>query len=104
MLVVHVHIKVDPERLEEFLAETRRNSDASLQEPGVRQFDVLQDETDPAHIVLTEAYVDQEAADAHKRTEHYARWQEAVEGMMTEPRRRTRFTLVHPVGAGGQAS
>ena len=54
----------------------------SLQEPGVRRFDVLQDECDPTHVVLSEVYVDQAAADAHKQTPHYARWRDAVAGMM----------------------
>jgi autoinducer 2-degrading protein len=96
MLVVHVHVRVVPDRLEEFLAETRRNAEASLQEPGVRRFDVLQDEADAGHFVLAEAYVDQAAADAHKQTAHYARWRDAVADMMAEPRQPTRFGAVFP--------
>ena len=96
MLVVHVHVHVLPGHLEAFLAETRRNSGASLQEPGVRRFDVLQDEGDPAHVVLDEVYVDQAAVDAHKQTEHYARWRDTVAGMMAQPRSSTRFTAVAP--------
>ena len=100
MLVVHVHVHVLPGDLEAFLAETRRNSQASLQEPGVRRFDVLQDEADPAHVVLDEVYVDQAAADAHKQTEHYARWRDTVAGMMAQPRSSTRFTAVAPAEDG----
>jgi len=100
MLVVHVHVHVLPGDLGAFLAETRRNSQASLQEPGVRRFEVLQDEGDPAHVVLNEVYVDQAAADAHKQTEHYARWRDTVAGMMAQPRSSTRFTAVAPVEHG----
>ena len=100
MLVVHVHIRVKPEHLDGFLEETRRNASASLQEPGVRRFDVLQDEADEARVVLNEVYLDQAAADAHKQTAHYARWQGAVAEMMAEPRTRTRFASVFP-GEGG---
>ena len=96
MLVVHVHVHVTPDDVEAFLAECRRNAEASLQEPGVRRFDVLQDEGDPAHVVLNEVYVDQAAADAHKQTAHYARWRDAVAGMMAQPRSSTRFTAVAP--------
>ena len=96
MLVVHVHIRVKPEHLDGFLEETRRNASASLQEPGVRRFDVLQDEADETHVVLGEVYVDQAAADAHKQTGHYARWQDAVAEMLAEPRTRNRFTSVFP--------
>ena len=100
MLVVHVHVHVTPGDLEAFLAETRRNSQASLQEPGVRRFDVLQDEGDAAHVVLNEVYVDQAAVDAHKQTEHYARWRDTVAGMMAQPRSSTRFTAVAPAEGG----
>lgn len=105
MLVVHVHVHVTPGDLDAFLAETRRNAEASREEPGVRRFDVLQDEGDPAHVVLNEVYVDQAAADAHKRTAHkrtahYARWRDAVAGMMGRPRSSTRFTAVSPAEDG----
>ena len=100
MLVVHVHVHVRPDDVERFLAETRRNAAASLQEPGVRRFDVLQDEGDPAYVVLTEVYVDQAAADAHKQTPHYARWRDAVAAMMAQPRSSTRFAAVSPAEDG----
>jgi (4S)-4-hydroxy-5-phosphonooxypentane-2,3-dione isomerase len=100
MLVVHVQIHVRPEDLDAFLAESRRNASASLQEPGVRRFDVLQDEGDPAHVVLSEVYVDQAAADAHKQTDHYARWRDAVAPMMAQPRSSARFTALFPGDEG----
>ncbi len=100
MLVVHVHVHVTPDDVEAFLAESRRNAEASLQEPGVRRFDMLQDESDPAHLVLSEVYVDQAAADAHKQTPHYARWRDAVAAMMAQPRSSTRFTTVFPAEDG----
>ncbi len=96
MLVVHVHVRVKADDVEAFLAETRRNAAASVQEPGVRRFDVLQGESDPAQVVLSEVYVDQSAADAHKRTAHYARWRDAVAAMMAAPRTSTRFVAVFP--------
>jgi (4S)-4-hydroxy-5-phosphonooxypentane-2,3-dione isomerase len=100
MLVVHVHVRVKPEDLETFIGETRLNAAASLEEPGVRRFDVLQDEGDPAHVVLNEVYVDSSAADAHKQTAHYARWRDAVAPMMAEPRSSTRFAAVFPAQDG----
>jgi autoinducer 2-degrading protein len=96
MLVVHVHVHVKPEDLDAFLAETRRNAASSLEEPGVRRFDVLQDQGDAAHVVLNEVYVDQAASDAHKQTAHYARWRDAVAPMLAEPRASTRFAAVFP--------
>jgi (4S)-4-hydroxy-5-phosphonooxypentane-2,3-dione isomerase len=104
MLVVHVHVRVRPERVEEFLAATLVNAKASLGEPGVARFDVIQDQADPAHVVLVEVYHDDDAAAAHKMTPHYAAWRDAVADMMAEPRASAKFTAVFPDGAEGWAS
>jgi autoinducer 2-degrading protein len=96
MLVVHVHVRVRPGQVEEFLAATLVNARASLAEPGVLRFDVIQDEADPAHVVLVEVYRDGDASAAHKLTPHYATWRDAVAEMMAEPRASTRFSAVFP--------
>jgi len=96
MLVVHVHVRVRPGQVEEFLAATLTNARASLAEPGVLRFDVIQDEADPAHVVLVEVYRDADASAAHKLTPHYAAWRDAVAGMMAQPRASTRFSAVFP--------
>lgn len=104
MLVVHVHVRVRPGQVEEFLAATLPNARASLAEPGVLRFDVIQDEADPAHVVLVEVYRDADAPAAHKLTPHYAAWRDAVAEMMAEPRASTRFSAVFPPGGEGWAS
>jgi autoinducer 2-degrading protein len=96
VLVVHVHIHVRPERVDDLLAASRANAAASLTEPGVLRFDVLQDQADPAHVVLVEVYRDEEAAKAHKDTPHYATWRDTVADMMAVPRTSTRFDAVFP--------
>ena len=100
MLVVHVHVRVQPGRIEDFLAATLVNAQASLAEPGVLRFDVIQDEAEPAHVVLVEVYRDAEASGAHKETPHYQAWRDAVAGMMAEPRASNRFRAVFPTEDG----
>jgi autoinducer 2-degrading protein len=104
MLVVHVHARVRPERVAEFLAATLVNAKASLGEPGVARFDVIQDQADPGHVVLVEVYRDDDAAAAHKQTTHYAVWRDAVADMMAEPRASTRFAAVFPDETEGWVS
>jgi len=94
MFVVHVHVHVQPERLDEFIAATLANARASQQEPGVVRFDVIQDQADPAHVVLVEVYRDDEASAAHKTTAHYATWRDAVADLMVKPRESTRFSVL----------
>jgi (4S)-4-hydroxy-5-phosphonooxypentane-2,3-dione isomerase len=96
VLVVHVQVRIRPGRVDDFLAATVLNARASLAEPGVLRFDVLQDQADPAHVVLVEVYRDADAAGAHKQTGHYATWRDTVAETMAEPRASTMFSAVFP--------
>jgi (4S)-4-hydroxy-5-phosphonooxypentane-2,3-dione isomerase len=104
MLVVHVHARLRPDRVEDFLAATLVNARASLAEPGVLRFDVIQDQADPAHVVLVEVYRDADAQAAHKLTPHYAAWRDAVAEMMAEPRASEKYSTVFPAAGEGWAS
>lgn len=86
MHVTLVHVRVKPERVEDFIAATRANHLASVNEPGNLRFDVLQQGDDPARFVLYEAYACATDAAAHKQTAHYLAWREAVADWMAEPR------------------
>lgn len=97
MVIVHVDVRVLPDRIDDFLTATRTNADASLDEPGVLRFDVLQDGADPTHVVLSEVYRGEEAAAAHKDTPHYATWRDAAAPMMARPRTSTRFAAAFPI-------
>jgi len=97
MLVVHVHVHVKPEHLGAFIAATRANCEASLQEPGVARFDVVQQQDDPARFVLIEAYKTSEAPALHKQTAHYATWRDAVAEMMASPRSSVKYDSLCPV-------
>jgi quinol monooxygenase YgiN len=96
MLIVHVHVHVKPESIEEFRQATLENARASVQEPGIARFDVMQLEDDATRFVLTEVYRTPEAPAAHRETEHYAKWRDAVAPMMAEPRQRAQYTAVFP--------
>jgi autoinducer 2-degrading protein len=103
MLIVHVHVRVRPDDVPAFLDATLVNAGASVEEPGVLRFDVIQDDADPAHVVLVEVYRDADAATAHKATAHYATWRDAVAEMMAEPRASTKFAPVFPTDDGSWA-
>ena len=87
MHVTLVHVRVKPAAIDAFIAATRANHEASIQEPGNRRFDVLQAPDDPARFILYEAYASADDATAHKATAHYLAWREAVADMMDEARR-----------------
>jgi (4S)-4-hydroxy-5-phosphonooxypentane-2,3-dione isomerase len=96
MHVTLVHVVVKPGREEAFLDATRTNHERSVEEPGNLRFDVLRSHNEPARFVLYEAYLDEEAARAHKETTHYAEWRDAVADLMAEPRAGVRYDGLFP--------
>jgi (4S)-4-hydroxy-5-phosphonooxypentane-2,3-dione isomerase len=98
MLIVHVHVRVVPDGVEAFREASLANARASVQEPGVARFDVIQQEDDPTRFELIEIYRSAEAAAAHKATAHYAVWRDTVAPLMAEPRTSTRYRAVYPSG------
>lgn len=96
MLVVHVQVRVKPESIDAFKAATLANARASVQEPGIARFDVVQQADDPTRFILIEAYRDAAAPAAHKETAHYALWRDTVATMMAEPRSSAKYTNVFP--------
>ena len=100
MFIVHVHVHVKPECVEAFKTATLTNARASVQEPGVARFDVVQQSDDPTRFVLVEVYRDAAAAVAHKETPHYPVWRDAVAPMMAAPRQSVKFNNVFPEEKG----
>jgi quinol monooxygenase YgiN len=96
MYVIQVFVRVKPESIDAFKQATLQNAQASVQEPGIARFDVLQHATDPARFTLVEVYRDEHAPLQHKETPHYAAWRDRVADMMAEPRSSERYTSVFP--------
>lgn len=95
--LVNVHVKAA--HVEDFIAATRHNHKASIQEPGNRRFDILQSADDPTRFVLYEAYASAEEAAAHKETAHYRQWREAVAEWMRLPRQGVLYKGLFPQDA-----
>lgn len=96
MLIVQVFVQVKPGAARAFQAATLENARASVQEPGVVRFDVIQERDRPEHFVLIEIYRTPEDPARHKETAHYARWRGAVAELMAGPRTSTVYNAVFP--------
>jgi quinol monooxygenase YgiN len=96
MFIVHVHVQVKPECVEAFKSATLANARASLLEPGVARFDIIQQTADPTCFILVEVYRDAAASAAHKESPHYPIWRDAVAAMMEVPRTSVKFNNVFP--------
>lgn len=92
--IVNVHVKADC--IDDFIAATRLNHEASIREPGNRRFDLLQAADDPTRFVLYEAYASAQEAAAHKQTPHYLKWRDTVAGWMASPRSGVSYRGLYP--------
>jgi quinol monooxygenase YgiN len=100
MLIVHVFANVKPDKIDAFKDATAENAAASLSEPGVARFDVVQQIDEPARFVLVEVYRTPGDPARHKETPHYKKWRDAVAEMMAEPRRSVKYANVFPDDGG----
>ena len=96
MHILHVHVHVKPDRLEDFRLATIENASSSVQEPGCVRFDVIQQTDDPTRFVLVEVYRDAQSHAAHRETPHYHAWNERAADLLAEPRTRAIYSNVYP--------
>ncbi|MBM41997.1 MAG: antibiotic biosynthesis monooxygenase [Verrucomicrobiales bacterium] len=96
MLIVHVHVHVKEGTEDAFRAASLENASNSLKESGIARFDVCQQNDDPTRFLLVEVYRDETAPAAHKETDHYKQWRDAVADMMAEPRQAVKYTNQFP--------
>ena len=88
--VILAEFDVAAEHKDAFMQLVRENAAASVRdEPGCRRFDVLRPENCSARITLYEIYHDRAAFEAHVRTPHFARFDEAVKPLVSDRSVRT---------------
>jgi len=97
MIIVNVYIQVKPEYRGDFITASIANATASIAEPGIARFDLLQLADDPCSFVLNEVYLTQEDTISHKATEHYKVWNQTVGEMMAIPRTKRIYENVFPL-------
>ncbi len=96
MYIIHVFVHVKPAYRQDFISASLENAKASVNEPGIARFDILQDREAPDRFVLVEVYRTKNDPASHKETEHYQRWKEGVEVMMAVPRTKKVYENIYP--------
>jgi (4S)-4-hydroxy-5-phosphonooxypentane-2,3-dione isomerase len=96
MITTCVHVEVKPEFVDEFIIACEKNHYESVKENGNLRFDVIQEHENPCKFLLYEAYFNDETAAAHKTTNHYQEWRNAVEKMMAKPRKGVKHKILFP--------
>jgi len=96
MNVTLVEINIKPECVDDFLDVFRANHEGAINEPGNLRFDVLQDPHLSTRFFIYEAYQDEAAVLAHKKTSHYLACVEKLDSMMSSPRKKQTFVGLLP--------
>ena len=100
MFIVHVFVHVKEDYIDAFKAASIANAQASIKEPGIARFDLVQQQDDPTRFVLVEVYRTPEDPAKHKETAHYATWRDTVADMMAEPRSSIKYNNICPDDKG----
>ena len=94
MIVKYVTLDVKPEMRDRFIDATLENQANSQLEDGVAIFDFYQMKDNPDKFILYESYYSEAGMEMHMTTQHFKKWQAAVEDCFTKPRERTYFVDV----------
>jgi autoinducer 2-degrading protein len=84
---LHIHaidIDVVPGQIDNYLAAIKENGEASVKEPGCREFDIAVSQKDPNHVFVLEVYEDAAAAQAHRETDHFKKYAAATKDMIAK--------------------
>ena len=80
-LVNAINLDIIPEQFDKFMAAARENAEASVKDPGCREFNVLVAQNDPHHVMFFEVYDNAAALDAHRATDHFKKFQATTKDM-----------------------
>jgi autoinducer 2-degrading protein len=96
MIHIIVRIEPKPDKIEAFLELATYDARNSRKEPGCLRFDVLRVLDNPAKFAFYEVYKDEAAVQAHRQTEHFARWNREIEALQAVPRSSEKFSTIDP--------
>lgn len=77
-------IKIDPSRLENYLAALKEEIETSIRaEPGVLTLYAVAEKDDPSRITVFEIYANEEAYRSHLETPHFKKYKATTKEMVT---------------------
>jgi len=95
--VVQFHVKDDC--VKSFRDISLENAAASIKEPGISGFDLLQALDDETKFMLIESYLTADDQLKHRETAHYKKWKNLMVDMLAEPRVNVKYNVLNDAGA-----
>ncbi|MFP3357480.1 antibiotic biosynthesis monooxygenase [Planococcus sp. 11815] len=85
MMIIHAHLQVKPDQEQAFLDEGKTLIEASRQEPGNVQYDLMKSVEKDGHYTMVEVWKDAQAIKAHNASEHFTAFSKKAAGFMSAP-------------------
>ena len=83
-----VHLDIQPDHLDEFVSIARAHAQTTLaQEADCLTFQVMLAQEIPNRVILVEVYTDDDALEAHWKSEHMIDYLRRVDGMINNRQR-----------------
>jgi autoinducer 2-degrading protein len=79
-----VDLDIIPAEREKFMAAIKENGEATAKEPGCQQFNIHVLASNPDHVFLYEVYDNEAAAQAHRASDHFKKYQATVANMVAK--------------------
>jgi len=79
-----VELVIVPSELPKFLELAKSNAAATMNDPGVREFNITRIASNPNHVMFYEVYDNEAALNAHRAGEHFKQYQAATAGMVAD--------------------
>jgi (4S)-4-hydroxy-5-phosphonooxypentane-2,3-dione isomerase len=89
-----VDLDIVPAQRDAYLAAIKENSEAAIQEPGCKEFNILVLGDDPNHLFLFEVYENEAAFQSHRASEHFKKYAALTANMVAK-------RVSRPMGAIG---
>ena len=74
MNIIHAHLKIKPEKRDEFLQVVKPLVEGSQAEEGNIRYDLYELTTEPNTFVVLEEWKDMDAIKFHNETSHFKEW------------------------------
>ena len=103
MYVLIVSARIKPEQRGRFLEAIEENAVSSVRDERLPPLRRGPRQRRPRPLPLYEVYRDEEAFQAHRDTDHFARWREAADVCLSEPLEATHAAMVVTRGDRGRA-
>lgn len=78
MITLVVIAQIKPNHIQDFMNECLVSQRHTLNEEGCKSYTINRDDYNEDKVILIESYLDEEAIQKHKKTQHFIQWRENI--------------------------